>query len=104
MRRSQVIISVALTALLVVAIALVVVASGGGDDEEPAANPVPSNELEAPAGGAPPPSVGGLQLPPGIAECLADQGFDIDPSNLHSVPPDLLQACFGALHQGGGVP
>jgi len=86
-------------AVVLVALALTLVACGGGDDDEPASNPAPS---EAPSGGATPPSPGGL--PPGIAECLADQGFDIDPSELHSVPPQVLNECFGALHQGGGVP
>jgi hypothetical protein len=75
--------------------------SGGDDDEEATTSPAPS---EAPSGGATPPSAGGLQLPPGIAECVADQGFDIDPSELHSVPPQVLNECFGALHQGGGAP
>jgi hypothetical protein len=88
-------------ALTVVALALLLAACGGGDDEEAAPSPAPA---ETPGQGAPPPGAGGLQLPPGIAECLADQGFDVDPSQLHSVPQQVLSECFNALHQGGGAP
>jgi hypothetical protein len=86
-------------ALALVALALILAACGGEDDEGTTTNTAPS---EAPAGGAAPPGLG--VLPPGIAECLADQGFDVEPADLHSVPPQVLNACFQALHQGGGVP
>jgi hypothetical protein len=92
-------------ALAVLALALMLAACGGDDDDEgTTTSAAPSSEFPPPSGSASPPSAGGLQLPPGIAECLADQGFDIDPSELHSVPPEVLNACFGALHQGGGAP
>jgi hypothetical protein len=99
-RRLAVVVVVAL-ALVVGLTLVVVVAAGGGGDEEATTTPAPA---EAPSGAATPPSAGGLQLPPGIAECLADQGFDVDPSELHSVPPQVLNECFQALHQGGGAP
>jgi hypothetical protein len=89
----------AVSAAALALVALTFAACSGGDDEEASPSPAPS---EAPSGGATPPSPGAL--PPGIAECLADQGFDIEPSELHSVPPQVLQECFGALHQGGGAP
>jgi hypothetical protein len=89
--------------LLVLALALVALsltACGGDDDEGTTTTPAPS---EAPNGGATPPSAGGL--PPGIAECIADQGLDLEsPDELHSVPDGVLQACFQALHQGGAAP
>jgi len=93
-RRPRAVIAVALA---LVALALILAACGGGDGEETTTGP-PS---QAPSGSTTP-SPGAL--PPGIAECLADQGFEIEPAELHSVPPQVLQACFQALHQGGGVP
>jgi hypothetical protein len=84
----------------VVALALLLAACGGDGDDEGATTSAPSSG--PPSGSATPPSAGGLQLPPGIAECLADQGYEIEPSELHSVPQQVLGQCFGALHQGGG--
>jgi hypothetical protein len=87
---------------LVVVIALVV--SSGGGDEENTSRPAPSNGVEAPSEGTTPPSAPG-QLPPEFVECMADQGFDIESSaDIHSAPPQVLQQCFGSLHQGGGGP
>jgi len=104
MRRPPVVIALALA---LVAVVFVLAACGGGDDEEATPNPAPS---EAPSGGATPPGVAG-QLPPGIAECLADQGVDIpEDADINeifhgdAVPPQVLNACFDALHQGGGGP
>jgi hypothetical protein len=93
-------------ALALVALALVLAACGGGDDGDPTTSPAPA---EAPSGGAPPADVAS-QLPPGIAECLAAQGVDLEGADINeifhggAVPPQVLNACFGALHQGGGVP
>jgi hypothetical protein len=102
MRRPRAVIAVALA---LVALALTLAACGGDDDEGgTTTSAAPSSGLAPPSGSATPPSAGGLQLPPGIAECLADQGFDIEPSELHSVPPQVLDQCFSALHQGGGGP
>ena len=105
MRAPRRLISVALT---LVALALVLAACGGDDDGEtttiPGPSEAPSGGAAPPSGGAAPPSAGGLQLPPGIAECLAEQGYEVEPSELHSVPQRALQVCFNALHQGGGAP
>lgn len=90
-----------LVALSLALVVLALAACGGGDDEDgdAATSPAPS---EAPSGGATPPSPGAL--PPEIGECLADQGFEVEPSELHSVPPQVLNECFAELHQGGGAP
>ncbi|MGH9248255.1 MAG: hypothetical protein ACRD0W_01860 [Acidimicrobiales bacterium] len=42
-------------------------------------------------------------LPPEFLECLADEGFDVEPDEVHSVPQQVLKTCFGSLH-GGGAP
>jgi hypothetical protein len=89
-------------ALALVALALVLAACGGGDDGETktTTSPAPS---ESPSGGATPPSSGAL--PPQLVDCFADKGFDIESSaDIHSAPPQVVQECFGALHQGGGGP
>jgi hypothetical protein len=85
----------------VVVLSLVLAACGGDDDDEGTTTSAPSSGLAPPSGSAAPPSASGLQLPPGIAECLADQGYEIEPSELHSVPQQVLGRCFRALHQGG---
>lgn len=94
--------TILLLAMALVAVALVLGACGGGDDDDATtANPAPS--AESPSGDATPPSLGAL--PPGIAECIADQGFELEsPDQLHSVPEQVLQTCFNALHQGGAAP
>lgn len=90
-----------LGAFLAVALALVALAGcSGDDDKEATTNPAPS---EAPSGDATPPSPSGL--PPELLECFADKGFDVrSPTEIHSAPPQVVQECFGALHQGGGAP
>ena len=94
MRRPRALIALGLA---LVALALTLAACGGGDDEDPATSPTPT---EAPNGDAAPPNPSAL--PPGIAECLADEGYELaDPAELHSVPEQALEACFNALHQGG---
>jgi len=90
-------------ALVLVALAVVLAAGSGGDDEEARSSPAPSNGVEAPSDGATPPSLGAL--PPELMECFADQGFEIEsPADIHSAPPQVVEACFGSLHQGGGAP
>jgi hypothetical protein len=50
-----------------------------------------------------PPSPGAL--PPGLAECYAEKGYEItSPEEIHSAPQDVVNACFQSLHQGGGAP
>jgi hypothetical protein len=86
-------------ALALVALALLLAACGG-DEEETTTSPAPT---EAPSGAAAPPGPGAL--PPELMECFADQGFDIEsPVEIHSAPQQVVQQCFGALHQGGGAP
>jgi hypothetical protein len=103
MRRPRALLSVALALVVVAAIVVVGIAAaggGGGDDEGTTTTPAPS---DAPSEGATPPSPSAL--PPELVECFADQGFDLQsPTELHSAPPQVVQECFGALHQGGGVP
>lgn len=98
-RRTAISVGLALVALIAIVVAAIALAGGGGGGES-ATSPTPA---QSPGGGAAPPSAGGL--PPGIAECVADQGFELEsPDELHSVPDDVLEACFDALHQGGGAP
>ena len=99
MRRPRAVIAIglALVAIVVVGIA---VASGGGDDDQPTTSPAP---LEAPNETVTPPSAGAL--PAQLLECFADKGFAIEsPAEIHSAPPQVVQECFGALHEGGGAP
>ena len=87
-------------------VVLGVAACGGDDDGETTTSPATTAPAppEDPSGGAAPPSGGGMQLPPGIEECLADKGYQNEPSELHSVPQEVLSECFEALHGGGGAP
>jgi hypothetical protein len=97
-RRPRALIAVALA---LVALALMLAACGGSDDEDATTTPAPT---DTPSGGATPQSGLGA-LPPELVDCFADQGFDIEsPADIHSAPPQVVQECFGALHQGGGVP
>ncbi|MBA2630686.1 MAG: hypothetical protein H0U84_06660 [Thermoleophilaceae bacterium] len=69
-----------------------------GDDQEATPNPAPSDGVEAPNGGATPPSDPGA-LPPEFVQCMTDQGYDIESSaDIHTAPQQALQACFGSLH------
>jgi hypothetical protein len=96
-RRLRAVVAVALA---LVALSLMLAACSGDDDGEATTNPAPS---EAPSGGATPPSPSAL--PPELVECFADKGFDVEsPAGIHSAPPQVVQECFGALHQGGGAP
>ena len=94
MSRPRALISAALALVVIAVIVGVAVAGGGG--EETTTSPPPA---------AAPPQPAGSQLPPAFFECLADQGIEVDPSSadLHSLPPQALQACFESLH-GGGAP
>jgi hypothetical protein len=98
-RRTRTVISVAVVLVALVAIAVVGIALAGGDGDETTVSSPP----QTPSGGATP-SQGAL--PPGIAECLADRGFELEsPDELHSaVPQEVLDQCFNALHRGGGGP
>jgi hypothetical protein len=92
--------AVSAIALALVALALLLGGCWGGDDEETTNSPAPAG---APDGDAAPPSPSGL--PPQLVECFADRGFDLkSPTEIHSAPPQVVEECFGALHQGGGLP
>jgi hypothetical protein len=83
-----------------VAIGLVLSSCGGGDDKV-TASPEPR---DTPSDSAPSASGAGA-LPPEFLECMADQGFDVSSADdVHSAPPEVLQVCFGSLHEGGGAP
>jgi hypothetical protein len=98
-RRVQALIPIALA---LAALTLMLAACGGGDDGNGERNtdPAPS---DAPSERATPPGPGGL--PPALVQCYADKGYDIrSPADIHSAPPQVVQECFGVLHQGGGAP
>jgi hypothetical protein len=82
--------------LALVALALGPAACGGGDEES--TSPTPS--VETPSHGSGPPGDLG-DLPPGFVECMAREGYEVkSPDDIHSAPPAVLQACFGAAQQG----
>jgi hypothetical protein len=88
-RRGRAVIAVALTLVALVAVAVAVAA--GGDHQATTARPAPSE--------SPPPRGA---LPPAFVKCMADRGFPIEsPAEIHWAPPEVLQACFAALHEGG---
>ena len=77
---------------------------GACSDDDEQATTTPAPPVEVPSGTPAPPSDPG-QLPPEFIECMAKRGFDVESSaDIHSAPPQVLQACFGSLHQGGGAP
>lgn len=79
------------------------VAACSDDDEDVTPSPAPREGAETPRSTTPPNGLGAL--PAEFVQCMADQGFKIEsPAQIHSAPPQLLQACFGALHEGGGAP
>ncbi|MGH2989254.1 MAG: hypothetical protein ACRDMA_05210 [Solirubrobacterales bacterium] len=94
MRRPWTLIALALGALVLA----LLLGACGDDDEGTNTTPAPA---EAPSGGDAPPSVDAL--PPEFVECMEDQGIDPEsiPDQIHSPDGD---ACFNALHGGGGAP
>jgi hypothetical protein len=101
MRRLRVAIA---TGVALVAAVLPLAACGGGDDDgQTTTSPAPSSGLAPPGGGGTPPSAGAL--PPALMECYEDRGYEIEsPADIHSAPPQVVNECFGALHQGSGTP
>jgi hypothetical protein len=99
MRRQSVVPAVA----VLVTLALTVGACAG-DDNGDAKTTTSAPTSPAPSGdGSATPPASPSQLPPEFARCMADQGYDIESSaDIHSAPPEVLQACFGAIHGGGG--
>jgi hypothetical protein len=83
-----------LTILIAVLLALAVTACGGGDETGTTSAPA----SQSPLGGGTAPSAT-RQLPPAFVQCMADQGYDVQPSDdIHSLPPEALQQCFGTVH------
>jgi PBP1b-binding outer membrane lipoprotein LpoB len=92
-------------AVALVALALVLAACGGEDDPEASTSPAPPQDVDTATETAPPSAPSAGQLPAEFIDCMAEQGFKIESSaDVHSAPAQVLQACFGALHQGGGAP
>jgi hypothetical protein len=82
-----------------VALGLALSACGGDDTSPP-----PRDSVETPSESTPVPSALGA-LPPAFLKCMAGRGFDVSSSeDIHSAPPEVLQVCFGSLHEGGGAP
>jgi hypothetical protein len=99
MRRPRAVIAVPVALVVLVAIVLAGIAVAGGDDEA-TTNRAPRDRLDAPTEPTPTPG-DPSSLPPEFVQCMADQGFDItSPDDIHAAPPQVLQTCFGALHQG----
>jgi hypothetical protein len=83
--------------LAVAALALTLAACDGGDDDDARTKPAPAAAPDGPAT----PRSSPAQLPPRFVKCMADQGFEVKSSaDIHSAPPEVLQACFGSLHGG----
>jgi hypothetical protein len=92
-RRPRTVIAVALALIAIVAGAIVL---AGGDGDDTSRN---SASDESTTERASPPTAPSA-LPPEFVECMAEQGFDIDSvDEMHSAPPQALQACIGSLHQ-----
>jgi hypothetical protein len=83
-------------AFVAVALVALPLATCGGDDADAPARTAPAKSA-APAPGGP------AALPPEFLECMAEQGYEVQsPTEIHAAPPQVLQACFESLHQGGG--
>jgi hypothetical protein len=84
-----------------VVIGLGLTSCAGGDEDE---TPSPASPADVPSGSATPPN-DPAALPPEFVDCMAAEGYDVkSPEDIHSAPQQVLQACFGALHEGGGTP
>jgi hypothetical protein len=81
-----------------VAVSLVVaVALAGCGDGDDAKTTTPATTSKP---GSQPPSRSAGQLPPAFLKCMRDRGYEVtSPDQIHAAPPQVLQACFGALHQ-----
>ncbi len=96
--------ALAAVTLALVALALVLAACSGDDDEQATTSPAPRGGVEAPGEQATPPGAA-RSLPPEFRRCMAERGFEIESqAEIHSAPPEVLQACFGSSHQSGGAP
>jgi hypothetical protein len=100
-KRPRTLIAASATLIVLAAIVLGGLALAGSGDDDTTENPAPRDAIEAPTETATPPSGAG-GLPPQFVQCMADQGYAIEsPDDIHTAPPQVLQACFGSLHGGG---
>jgi len=89
-----------LVSLLLALVALGIAGCGGGDGDE-----APRDRVEARGATTPDTTSAPDSLPPEFVKCMADRGYEIKSSaDIHSAPPKIVQACFEAVHQGGGAP
>jgi hypothetical protein len=93
MRRPRAVIAVALT---LIAVVVGVIALAGGDSEDTTTSPASRRTTTE---DATPRNAAGT-LPPEFVDCMAEQGYEVDsPDEIHSAPPQALQACLASLHQ-----
>jgi hypothetical protein len=106
MKGPRTVIAVGLALVVLVAIVVGSIAlAGGGDDEANKETSPPASEAPLGDGGGSPAPPSPSALPPELLQCFADKGYAIEsPAEIHSAPPEVVQECFGALHQGGGAP
>lgn len=84
-------------AMIAVGSALIALAACGGDEEEADPRPAAREGTEVPNETRRPSAPSAL--PPAFVECMAGQGLDIRSlADMHSAPPQALQACIGSLH------
>ena len=87
-----------------VVIGLALSSCGGDGDDKATTDPATRDSVETPSRSAPPASALGA-LPPEFVKCMADRGFDVSSADdIHSAPQEVLQVCFGSIHEGGGAP
>ncbi len=101
MRRARMVMAGVLTL-----VALARAAWGGGDEEEDKkATPPPSESPSGGGGGGATAPSTPPQLPPELVKCYEKRGYKVEsPADIHSAPPQVVQECFAALHQGGEAP
>jgi hypothetical protein len=88
-------------ALLLLALAALGIAGcgGGNGDDRPRDGVEAPGETTRDTTGAPD------SLPPEFIKCMAKRGYQIESAaDIHSAPANVVQACFEAVHQGGGAP
>jgi hypothetical protein len=83
--------------LLVTLVALGIGGCGGNGDEAPRDRGDAPRETTGTTTSAPD------SLPPEFVKCMAERGYEVESSaEVHSAPQEIVQACFEAVHQGGG--
>lgn len=85
-----------LALLLFTAAAIGLAGCGGGDGDEG-----PRERVDAPRETTRNTTSAPDSLPPEFVKCMADRGYAIESAaDTHSAPPEVVQACFEAVHQG----